>query len=50
MVAWEYPDMVTRSLARREAVSSSQIEGTRTTLPQLLDYEATQAPGTAVEK
>ena len=47
MVAWEYPDMVTRSLARREAVSSSQIEGTRTTLPQLLDYEATQAPGTA---
>jgi Fic family protein len=35
-------DMVTRTLARREAVKSSQIEGTQTDLPQLLAYEATQ--------
>lgn len=34
-------DMVTRTLARREAVASSQIEGTQTDLPQLLTYEAT---------
>jgi Fic family protein len=34
-------DMVTRTLARREAVKSSQIEGTKTDLPQLLAYEAT---------
>jgi Fic family protein len=38
-------DLVTRTLARREAVASSQIEGTRTNLPQLLAYEATR--GTA---
>lgn len=35
-------DMVTRTLARREAVHSSQIEGTRTQLHELLEYEATQ--------
>jgi Fic family protein len=35
------PDVITRSLERREAVLSSQIEGTRTDLPQLLEYEAT---------
>lgn len=35
-------DLVTRTLARREAVQSSQIEGTRTQLPQLLEYEATR--------
>ena len=35
-------DMVTRTLARREAVKSSQIEGTKTDLTQLLTYEATQ--------
>lgn len=35
-------DMVTRTLARREAVKSSQIEGTKTDLSQLLTYEATQ--------
>ncbi len=35
-------DMVTRTLARREAVQSSQIEGTRTTLHELFEYEATQ--------
>ena len=34
-------DLVTRTLARREAVHSSQIEGTRADLPQLLAYEAT---------
>jgi Fic family protein len=38
-------DMVTRTLARREAVMSSQIEGTRSELSALLTYEATQAPG-----
>ncbi len=38
-------DMVTRTLARREAVSSSQIEGTQTDLPQLLTYEATHTAG-----
>jgi len=35
-------DMVTRTLARREAVGSSQIEGTQTNLSQLLTYEATR--------
>lgn len=35
-------DMVARTLARREAVQSSQIEGTRTRLDELLEYEATQ--------
>jgi len=34
--------MVTRTLARREAVKSSQIEGTRSGLAELLSYEATQ--------
>ncbi|WP_374472600.1 Fic family protein [Arenimonas sp.] len=45
-------DLVTRTLARREAVQSSQIEGTRTQLHELLEYEATQgsdgAPADAV--
>ena len=36
-------DMVTRTLARREAVQSSQIEGTRTQVHELLEYEATQS-------
>jgi Fic family protein len=36
-----HPDLITRSLERREAVLSSQIEGTRTGLTQLLEYEAT---------
>lgn len=35
-------DMVTRTLARREAVSSSKIEGTQSDLPHLLAYEATR--------
>ena len=35
-------DMVTRTLARREAVKSSQIEGTKASLLQLLTYEATR--------
>src|SRR5665213_2362057 len=38
-------DMVTRTLARREAVMSSQIEGTQSTLHQLLTYEATHGIG-----
>jgi Fic family protein len=36
-----HPDLITRSLERREAVLSSQIEGTRTSLAELLEYEAT---------
>jgi len=35
-------DMVTRTLARREAVGSSRIEGTKSDLHQLLAYEATR--------
>lgn len=38
-------DLVTRSLARREAVESSQIEGTQTEILELLEYEATGMPG-----
>ncbi|MBS0417113.1 MAG: Fic family protein [Proteobacteria bacterium] len=38
-------DMVTRTLARREAVMSSQIEGTKSDLRQLLTYEATHGTG-----
>jgi Fic family protein len=38
-------DMVTRTLARREAVMSSQIEGTKSDLYQLLTYEATHGTG-----
>jgi Fic family protein len=38
-------DMITRTLARREAVKSSQIEGTKANLPQLLTYEATRGVG-----
>lgn len=34
--------LITRTLARREAVQSSQIEGTRTQLPELLEYEVTR--------
>ena len=44
---WVSPDLLTRTLARREAVQSSQIEGTRTNLDQLLVYEETQAEGSA---
>lgn len=35
------PDLVTRTLDRREAVRSSQIEGTNSDMDQLLAYEAT---------
>jgi len=38
-------DLVTRTLARREAVQSSQIEGTKTQLHELLEYEATGGEG-----
>lgn len=38
-------DMVTRTLSRREAVKSSQIEGTRANLSELLTYEATRTAG-----
>jgi Fic family protein len=38
-------DMVTRTLARREAVMSSRIEGTKSNLHQLLTYEATHSTG-----
>ena len=35
------PDLITRTLDRREAVLSSQIEGTHSDLDDLLSYEAT---------
>jgi Fic family protein len=35
-------DLITRTLSRREAVLSSQIEGTRTQIPELFEYEVTQ--------
>ncbi|REH40385.1 Fic family protein [Paraperlucidibaca baekdonensis] len=38
-------DLLTRTLARREAVQSSQIEGTRTQLHELLEFEATGGEG-----
>lgn len=38
-------DLITRTLARREAVHSSQIEGTRTQLPELFEYEVTGGEG-----
>lgn len=41
MQGWSNPDILTRTLARREAVQSSQIEGTRTELDELLTYEVT---------
>lgn len=41
MRQWSEPDLVTRTLVRREAVQSSQIEGTQTDLDELLVYEAT---------
>lgn len=41
MQEWNNPDILTRTLARREAVQSSQIEGTKTDLDELLTYEAT---------
>lgn len=36
------PALITRSLARREAVASSQIEGTQAGVGDILEYEATQ--------
>lgn len=36
-------DMITRTLARREAVQSSRIEGTRTHVHELFEYEATRS-------
>jgi len=36
------PDLITRTLSRREAVMSSQIEGTHAGLQDVLEFEATQ--------
>lgn len=41
---WQNPELLTRTLARREAVQSSQIEGTKTELDELLTYEVTRSP------
>jgi Fic family protein len=41
MAHWTHPDLLTRTLSRREAVQSSQIEGTQTQLDELLTYEVT---------
>ncbi|MDQ3511772.1 MAG: Fic family protein, partial [Pseudomonadota bacterium] len=38
---WSNPDLLTRTLARREAVQSSQIEGTKADLRDVLAYELT---------
>lgn len=35
-------DLITRTLSRREAVLSSQIEGTKTQIPELFEYEVTR--------
>lgn len=40
--AFPIPHIVVRPFVRKEAVLSSQIEGTRTTFEELLTYEATQ--------
>lgn len=40
-------NLITRTLDRREAVMSSQIEGTRTDVEGLLEYEATQDEASA---
>jgi len=39
---WKDWDVLTRTAARREAVLSSQIEGTKSDLDQLLEYEVTR--------
>lgn len=39
---WKDWDVLTRAAARREAVLSSQIEGTKSDLDQLLEYEVTR--------
>jgi cell filamentation protein, protein adenylyltransferase len=43
------PDRLLYMYVRKEAVLSSQIEGTQSTLPDLLEYESSGAPGTPVE-
>ena len=43
------PDRLLYMYVRKEAVLSSQIEGTQSTLSDLLEYEVSNAPGTPVE-
>lgn len=43
------PDRLLYTYVRREAVFSSQIEGTQSSLADLLEYENAAAPGTPVE-
>lgn len=43
------PDRLLYMYVRKEAVLSSQIEGTQSTLSDLLTYESNQAPGTPVD-
>ncbi|MEP6619383.1 MAG: Fic family protein [bacterium] len=43
------PDRLLYMYLRKEAVLSSQIEGTQSTLAELLEYENTEAPGAPVE-
>jgi cell filamentation protein, protein adenylyltransferase len=43
------PDRLLYMYVRKEAVLSSQIEGTQSTLSDLLEYEISNAPGTPVE-
>lgn len=44
------PDLFLYSYVRREAVLSSQIEGTNSTLNELLLFELTEAPGAPVDE
>ncbi|MDO8501955.1 MAG: Fic family protein [Gemmatimonadaceae bacterium] len=43
------PDRLLYMYVRKEAVLSSQIEGTQSTLTELLEYENSEAPGVPVE-
>lgn len=43
------PDRLLYMYVRKEAVLSSQIEGTQSTLTELLEYENSESPGTAME-
>ena len=43
------PDLLLYMYIRKEAVLTSQIEGTQSTLSELLEYESAGAPGTPLD-
>jgi len=43
------PERLLYIYVRKEAVLTSQIEGTQSTLSELLEYENAQAPGTPID-